>query len=387
MATVATAIACRAQTDDISSVLATIEQNNTTLQAMRRTTEAQQLENRTDLALADPEIGYSYSWGNPVAVGNKQNVSVKQTFDMATLSGLKGKVAGEKDKLAEWQYRTGRMDILLEAKLQCLDLIYYNAMLDELATRLGHAETIAAMQKKRLESGEGNQLEYNNVMLNLSTLKSRITLMEAERQAVVAMLTRLNGGRPLALTRSTYARIHMPANFDDWYACVEARNPALACTGQEIEVSRRELSLSKTRNLPTVSLGYEGEFENSGNRHQGIAVGMSIPLWSNRNRVRQASAAVRAAEARHKDARWQWRGDLEILYRRTRGLEEAAEAYSTALEECNNCHLLEQALDEGEISVLDYLVAISLYYDAVDKSLDAERAYQKAYAELSAMEL
>lgn len=377
----------RAQTNDIASVLQAIEQNNTTLQALHRTAEAQQLENRTSLTLADPEIGYSYVWGSPISVNNKQNVSVSQTFDMATLSGLKNKVAGEKDKLIECQYRTDRMNILLEAKLYCLDLIYYNAMLAELHTRLEHAKATAEGQKERLENGDGNRLECNNVMLKLSTLKSEITLMKTERETVLSQLSRLNGGKPVDFTLSDYEDISMPTDFQEWFSMAETKNPALAYVRQDIEVSKKELSLSKTMNLPTVSLGYEGEFENGGDRHQGIAVGMSVPLWSNKNRVRQAKAAVRAAEARQTDTREQWYGNLKILYRHTNGLKTAAEAYRSALSESDNTQLLKTALDEGEISVLDYLVGISIYYDAVDKALEAERAYQKAYAELSAMEL
>ncbi len=380
-------LSTNAQDITIASVLQTIEQNNTTLQAMRRTAEAEQLENRTDLTLADPEIGYSYAWGSPVSVDNKQTVSVSQSFDMATISGLKGKVAREKDKLVEYRYRTDRMNILLEAKLYCIDLIYYNALLGELSTRLSHAEGIAEAQKKRLDSGEGNILEYNNVMLSLSTVKNEITMMETERQAILSQLSRLNGGEAIAFTLSTYEAISLPANFREWYTTAEAKNPALAYVRQEIEVSKKELSLSKTHSLPTISLGYGGEFEDGGNRHQGISVGMSLPLWSNKNRVRQAKASVLAAESRQTDAREQWYGNLEILYQRTAGLKTAAESYRTSLTQSNNSQLLKTALDEGEISVLDYLVGIGLYYDTVNKALDAEREYQRAYAELSAVEL
>ncbi len=380
-------LSTNAQDTTIASVLQTIEQNNTTLQAMRRTAEAEQLENRTDITLADPEIGYSYAWGSPVSVDNKQTVSVSQSFDMATISGLKGKVAREKDKLVEYRYRTDRMNILLEAKLYCIDLIYYNALLNELSTRLSHAESIAEAQKKRLDSGEGNILEYNNVMLSLSTVKNEITMMETERQTILSQLSRLNGGETIAFTRSAYEAISLPANFREWYTTAEAKNPALAYVRQEIEVSKKELSLSKTHSLPTISLGYGGEFEDGGNRHQGISVGMSLPLWSNKNRVRQAKASVLAAESRQTDAREQWYGNLEILYQRTSGLKTAAESYRTSLTQSNNSQLLKTALDEGEISVLDYLVGIGLYYDTVNKALDAEREYQRAYAELSAVEL
>ena len=49
--------------------------------------------------------------------------------------------------------------------------------------------------------------------------------------------------------------------------------------------------------------------------------------------------------------------------------------------------LLKKALDAGEISMLDYILQLGLYYDSVNQALQAELDYQKAFAELSAVEL
>jgi hypothetical protein len=49
--------------------------------------------------------------------------------------------------------------------------------------------------------------------------------------------------------------------------------------------------------------------------------------------------------------------------------------------------LLEKALSAGEISLSDYIIALGLYYDAVNRRLEAERDFQKALASLSAVEL
>ena len=138
--------------------------------------------------------------------------------------------------------------------------------------------------------------------------------------------------------------------------------------------------------LPSFSLGYMGEFT-AGERYQGITLGMSVPLWSNRNRVRQSKAALLAAEARQDDAARTAYGNMEALFRRTVNLKMVAQTYKTALEKTDNRLLLKTALDEGEISVLDYLTGMNLYYDAASKALDAERTYQKAFAELTATTL
>ena len=371
---------------NIDDVLRAIEQNNTTLKALRQEADARKIENRTDLALPDPEIGFDYLWGSPSSIGVRKDFSVSQSLDMTTLFGLKSKVAGEKDELIEWQYKSDRMNILLEAKLYCIDLIYYNALLKELNVRLEHAKGIAAAQKIRLESGEGSKVEYNNVILNLSVLEGKIGEINTERNAVLSQLARLNGGLRVVFDEDGYETMDMPESFEEWYKVAEMKNPLLSYVKQEIEVSRRQLSLSKASTLPTISAGYMGEYV-VGQSYRGISLGISVPLWSNRNRIRRAKAAVLAAESRATDAKEQFYGNMEIQYYRTAGLKAAAEKYRATLAANDNSLLLKKSLDEGEISVLDYLVGIGLYYDAVNQALDAERAYLKAYAELSSVEL
>jgi hypothetical protein len=64
-----------------------------------------------------------------------------------------------------------------------------------------------------------------------------------------------------------------------------------------------------------------------------------------------------------------------------------AKQYRKTLETANNTDLLTKALNLGHISILDYIVEIGLYYETVNRTLEAERDYQKAYAELTAVEL
>jgi len=68
-------------------------------------------------------------------------------------------------------------------------------------------------------------------------------------------------------------------------------------------------------------------------------------------------------------------------------LKVIAEKYRQSLANVNNTDLLKKALDTGEISLLDYIVEIGLYYTTVNQALEAERDFQKAIAELSAVEL
>ena len=139
-------------------------------------------------------------------------------------------------------------------------------------------------------------------------------------------------------------------------------------------------------NLPTLTAGYLSE-KVVGETYQGFTVGVSIPLWENKNQVKQARAAVKAAESRVEDGKQQFYSGLQLLYNRTAGLKTTAENYRQSLEMANSSELLKKALDAGEMSLLEYVLEMGLYYDTVNRALEAERDYQLAYAELSAVEL
>ena len=124
-----------------------------------------------------------------------------------------------------------------------------------------------------------------------------------------------------------------------------------------------------------------------GQRYQGVTTGITIPLWQNKNQVKQAEAKVLAAEENVFDSKQQFYSQLQIQYNRTIALMANADQYRKTLETANNTDLLKKALDLGQISILDYILEIGLYYETVNRTLEAERDYQKAYAVLTAVEL
>lgn len=368
------------------SMLREIERNNTTLEALRQTADAEKIGNRTGILLSDPEIGFSYLWGGPASIGNRQDVSVSQAFDFGTVSGLKRKVADSRNSLVEWEYMAERMKILLDAKLCCIGLVHSNALIGTLETRRDNADATVRSQSSRLEHGEGNIVEYNSALLNLTAAENELTRARAEHEVLLSQLASLNGGIRSDFSETVYDVTCFPESFELWYAEAEGKNPVLAYVRAEIELSRKELSLSRTENLPSLSVGYMGEFT-LGQRYQGISFGISVPLWSNARKVRRAKASVQAAESREKDARQQFYSRLETQYIRAAALKDVAQKSRAALERADNRDLLEKALELGQISVSEYIVSVELYYDALKQTLDAEKEYQEALAELYSYEL
>lgn len=379
-----TAACCVQAQNEVERVLQSVEQHNTTLVALRHETEAAKVGNHTNLNLPNPEVEFGYLWGSPSSIGHRKDVSAVQSFDFATVSGAKRRLARQQDALADWQYKESRMQLLLEAHHLCLDAIYYNAMCKELMQRKQYAEEITSAQQKRLEQGDINRIEYNQVKLDLAAVCAELMRCNTERAAVMAELQRLNGGEPLLIEATDYPAVAIANDFEAWYAEAEQKSPALAYVKQQIDVSNRELAVRRADGLPTVSLGFMGEYV-SGENYQGVKVGMSIPLWANKNRVRQAKAEVEAAKARQTDARQQFYSRLHNLFVQQRGLRQVVQSYQEALRATDNTSLLKKALDAGSISTMDYLLGARMYYDAVNQKMDACRAWQKTVAEMQAV--
>ena len=373
--------------NQLSQILDSVEANNATLIALRREAEARKLENHTGITLADPEVGLKRMWDGAEQTGNMMELTISQSVDLSTALGKRKAVARQKDRLVDEEYRSLRIDVLLEAKLVCIDLVYYNALDAELDRRLEYARQVVEAEKRRLESGDTDVLSYNNVLLSLSALEAESARVEMETSVLATRLACLNGGRQLSFDAEEYASELLPDNFEQWYEEAIANSPALAVVREEREARRSELSLSKTMHLPTISGSYINERHLTGERSQGFAVGVNLPLWANKNQVRSARAALSAAEARESDAQLQVRSYMMEGYERVKGLQYTASLYHRALDEANNSAMLARAMEEGLISVLEYLQGLELYYDYLDRSLSADRDYYRALAELEAWKL
>lgn len=366
----------------MDALLKSVEQNNAQLIAYKKAADATKSANHAEVVMDDLELGYNRLWGNPTTIGNRHDVSVSQPIDLPTVFGTKSKVAKGKDALADDEYLARRQDVLLEARLCYVDAVYYNALINELQRRCEHASAMSEMQKKQLEAGDINIIDYNNMRLTLSNTSTALTQANAERDAVMAQLKQLNGGISISVTDTVYTPISLPENFDEWFETVCATAPAIALSRDGMTLGRRQLALAKQGWLPKLSLGYMSE-KTVGEQYQGITVGMSLPLWSAGKKVKQAKAEAAAAESMHTAAIESLKSVLSSDYALTKGLIKAATESKANLLSNDNTANLQKACRAGEMSTLEYLVSLTSYYDAVDKMLSSEREAQKAYARLT----
>lgn len=369
----------------LDSLFAAVEHHHPSLKALRATIESERLENRVATRLPDPEVEVEVLRGSPSALGTRTGFKAMQGFDFATLSGRRRGLVRSQDAALTAQYRAERSRLFLEARLVMVDLIHCNASLLLIEHRRHTANELLTLNEKRLRSGDATRLEHNTARLSAATLEAEATNLKAEQESLYLRLNALCGGAAPEVPDTIFSLMPLPADFNEWLANVAEGSPLLAEVKAEADLSRAQRSLTRAENLPSLKVGYMSEHV-PGETFRGLTFGVSLPLWSNRARRRQADAAVRAAEERSEAATQLFEGQLRSLHRLALGRLRVAEELRRLCRETDNRPLLLKAYNAGEISLLDYLLELELFFDAEDKALDAEREYHKALAELMAAE-
>ena len=372
--------------DRYQAVLQQIEQNSTGLKLAKEQQKAKELDGALELFPENPEVGYSHTWGNEQTGGNTQGVTVTQTIDFPTVYVNKSKLADFKASSAAQRYLVDRMDLLLSAKELCIEMTYYNALVQMYRRQVEHARQIADAQQQRKDSGEGNAIEYNKSKLNLLYSENNLKLNIIELDRLHTELVRLNGGMEINFEDTAFPMVSLPEDFETFYQNAVEIHPFLNYLKQELAVSQEEVRLNQSVSLPKISLGYNGQFAGQQNFH-GVSVGLSIPLWENHNQVKKAKAESVAVEYQINDRKVMYYNQLKSSYNQVVTLQESILAYHEFLNEYSNSELLYESFQSGELSLLDYLLQIEYYFDIYEKYLMMQKDLALAHARLTAFEL
>ena len=371
----------RAQ-NSIDQVLKSIETNNKSLQANTKMTDAQKLEAQTGKFLANPSVEWEQMWGNRNNPGSEYTLTVKQSLDFPTTYSTKNTLANLKANTIGFQSAAYRQQLLLNAKQTCIEIIYLRKQKSLLDERLANAETMFALYKKRFESGDANQLELNKIQLELLNAQNQSRLNKAALTAAEEQLRNLNGGNPITFDATDYPAGEELINFDQLQAAFMEADPNLKSLTGDQEIANREVKLSRSLTLPKFDVGYKRNAASDHVASNGFMVGVSIPLFENKNTVKKAKAQAEFATASLEDNRLNLKTNLQQLYQQAEALQISRADYAKVLEQQRNIELLNKALNAGQLSVIDYFTELSTIYDSHQSYLDVEKEYHSILAQL-----
>lgn len=365
----------------ISDVLKSIENNNKALQAGQRLNETQKLEARTGNYLPNPTVELNQLWADRSAGGNANELAVIQSFDFPTVYFNKNKLAKLKSSASDYQYAATRQQILLKAQQICQEIIYLRKQKHLLDERLKNAERLEALYNQRFASGDANQLELNKIQLEKINANNASRRNQSALRSQLEQLQALNGGVPIEFGEDEFISTPVLPEFSQLEATYLDADPTLKSLEGESESAQREIKVSRALTLPKFDIGYR---RNGGSDQtmNGFRIGMSIPLWENKNTVKRAKAQAEYTALNVEDNTQTLKATLKELYLQAQSLQLSKEEYARTLANQRSEELLNKSLEAGQISMIDYFVEITILYDSIQNYLEVEKEYHNLLAQL-----
>ena len=371
----------------LETVLSDIAKNNKTLQTQVKYWDAQVLKYKTGITIYDPTISYDFMYGIPNSVaGNQTDINIIQRFDFPTVYTKKKKLADEQSKQAELAISTKRQDILLSAKKICIELIYRNKLLEKLEEQKEKTETLIADYQTKLLKGDGTILDVNKVKLQLISInKDYLTNIYSIKQLNLE-LTELNGGIEIIFNDTVYPDQTPLLQFDKLIDEIQKENYTTKFLEQQRLIAEKQIEVSKALSLPKLEAGYHYQGVLGQNFHGG-KIGMSIPLWENKNRIKHSKADWAVADIQLIEYNSKISTETMKTYEKCRYLYNLIDEYRLLLINTNAISVLDKALLMGGITTIQYFLETNFYYEAYNNFLLAEMELNQTIAELNKYKL
>lgn len=364
-----------ANAQSFSEIISLVLQNNTALKVAKSEAAAQKEMGQVGLTLADPEVEVGYLFGSPRKdVNDRVDLSVTQQFDFATLSGNKRRVAEAEAVLFDRNIAETARQLRVETALLLTEVTYCNKVLVELQRRKVLEDSLLRVYQIRLDKGDATILDYNKAKLSVAQIDGQITRMKAERETKLVKVVGLARKDSVIFNDTVYAAasIILPNDFEKWAQQNVSRAPLIRIEDQKITISKAQMELAKSETKPSFSVGYASELV-KGENYRGVKVGVQVPLWANRNKIKAAQQAQIAAEERRMDVEQQVKNEYRQLFTQAKVQLRVAEEYKTTLKNIDNSAILDKALMAGQMPLTEYLLEKKYYYENYDLWLEAER--------------
>ncbi|MBQ5573976.1 MAG: TolC family protein [Bacteroidaceae bacterium] len=366
--------------DSIDEILEKIAHNNLELQMQQNIVEAQQIENKAENVLGDLSVTYSSFYEQGEGSDHGSEFVATQAVDFPTQYLSRHKQAELENASFSMQYLTAKRDILLKAQLLCLDIIYLNQEKELLDIRLDNANRLEELYKVRFDAGDANALDVNRVKMERMNVQTLVAVNNAAHRTAMQSLLTMNGNKPLEFNAKEYPQIAEIRDFNVLKDEVMDSDPDLMSLSYATQAADEQVSISQQEWLPKLELGFRRNTDNN-KAMNGFVVGGSIPLFSNRHQVKISKVEAINAQLVKKDAELHIENSLMSLYNEMLQLKETMQSYDTELM-YSSLELLQKALDEGEISIIEYFIEAESIYNKLLTRMEIENQYRKALANI-----
>jgi len=339
-----------------------------------------------------PKTSIDGQFGQFNSYSKDNSFTVSQSFAFPTVYANQHKLANANVKSSEWELKTSQLEIATQVKQVYGQLAY---LLSKQKLFLWQDSLYSGFQRAaelRMKTGETNQLEM--ITARSQSMEVRNQLQQVRADILIfnqKLQVLLNSTESVLPADTVLQRADFLPNTD---ISRVSGNPQLGFAQQQIELSRMETKLEKSKLLPDLSIGYfsqtiRGEQTvngvprtfGSGDRFTGIQAGVAVPLWFGSN-----AAKIKAARLQEKVSQFSAENYSKSLLGNYNSLLGEYAKYNNSLN-----YYEKQAVPEadliidqasksykaGAIDYLDYIQSLSRALSIKQNYLDALNNYNQ----------
>ena len=308
--------------------------------------------------------------------------NISQSIEFPTVYGHKRSVSNRQNEILDTDYHIFRADLINQAINTYLNWVYYNQLGEVLKRQKEYAESIATSYQKAFDAGGVNILDRNKAQVNAVNAQKEHELNVIEMNTAYQELMRYNQGNPFDNLSADFPHIsNEVAMLFTEESHFMANNDELKAITQEIDLSEAQERLAKAQTLPEFNVGYMWgqEFEAD---FRGVSFGMTIPLWQQKNTKKYARMNTQALKEAQENAQSQYTLQVKLLQSRATELYKVMNELERTISQTRGLELLKKALDLKEITILEYLVEQSMYFELTQKYLQTKMNLHITLADL-----
>ena len=343
------------------------------IMAEKELLRSREAESQTGYTPPNPHISMGYFPGLPRETGEKITWSVSQTLDFPSRYRRLKKLGRNNYEQALLEYHNKILAYLSDTRSRLIELIALRKKIEATEERLEHIGQMEDAYRKMLDAGEVTIIDYNKIRLAGAGMKNSLLEYRSREEAMLTFLDMVSDKNASLLVHSGYPLFEEPEP-ESLLEEKRAMHPAFKIPGKEIEIAASRVDVVKTKSMPGLQLGFASEIV-AASEFTGPTLGISIPLWENKGRIEAEKAKKNHYEAEYNNIMLVYENEYRTLYARylsvKNALHELRDAYSVSASES----LLNKALEEGGISLIEYFTELSAFYDIEDRIIGLEKEY------------
>jgi outer membrane protein TolC len=369
------------QTNTLGELLNEIEQNNIELKGYQSFIKSQELENKSDNNLPDPQLsGYYLPYGDNIT-DDYTEYQISQSFEFPTVYAARSKWNDLKSQQLQTAYAKKRQEVLLNAKEFLIELTYLQKQKAIETERRTQSKQVFEQIQELFNKEQVGILDLNKAKIAWIQEQFVVDQIEGDIEIVKYKLRTLNGDKPLdGLLIGTIISKEITSIENLWQEKLTS-DPSLQELNANEKASLQKVKLEKNKVLPNIALGYNYQGV-TGNNYSGLYGGLSIPLWNSKNKVKAAQANYEFQQSNTQIFTTSLYAKYQETFNRFQLMRSKYNEYQSTLNNLESEKLLFKAYMLGEFSFMDYYVELQFYRYASDKMLQMEKELQLLQAQL-----